>query len=329
MYAKGFYIRIDGADSTLILRNPQDTASIYAELNISSKKNTGLTLPLKRITSLSATHLAFLSKLQKENTLVGFAGLQYVRVPSFKSLVDSGKIKELGLEDKINIEELIAIKPDVFMCYPTASNSFHTIKQSGIPVLPLPDYFESHPLARAEYVVLFGILTGKTKESVNVFNRVKEQYVYIKNAQGKKEYTSIAGKPIDGTWYVPAGQSYVAQFLNDAGSTYTFNEVEGTNVVTKQIEEVISTANKTDFWFFIHSAPESYSRQTLVNEHPSVASLTCYKNNHIFMCNSESVDIFGEGIMEPHIILHDLVYALYPAELKAYKPKYFKPLTAK
>lgn len=328
-YAKGFVIDVDGNDSTLIVRNPQDTTTIYASFNISSTKKSDLHLPLKRITSLSATHLAFLAKLKKEKTLIGFAGLQYVRVPAFKPLLESKSIEELGLEDQINIEKLIEQKPDVFMCYPTASNSFHTIKQSGIPVLPLPDYFESHPLARAEYIILFGILTGKTQKSKEIFTQVKNQYLEVSKQVAEKKFTTIAGKPIDGTWYVPAGESYVAQILKDAGSTYTFSHVPGTNVTTMQVEEVISTASETNFWFFIHSAPENYSLQSLVKEHPAVVSLSCYKNNRIFMCNSETVDIFGEGIMEPHIILKDLAHAMHPNELRTYQPKYFKPLTAK
>src|SRR5687767_11751373 len=63
-YAKGFLIEIHGNDSTLLLRNPQDTNSIYSQISISSTKKGGLSIPLKRITSLSATHLAFLSKLE-------------------------------------------------------------------------------------------------------------------------------------------------------------------------------------------------------------------------------------------------------------------------
>jgi iron complex transport system substrate-binding protein len=144
------------------------------------------------------------------------------------------------------------------------------------------------------------------------------------NSTKKLKPSSIAGKPIDSRWYVPAGNSYVAQILNDAGYTYTFSSIKGTNVESKLVEEVVAISENTDYWFFTHSASSTYNLKSLITELPSATSLSCYKQNKIFMCNSETVDVFGEGIMEPQIILKDLVHASTP--FSNYHPKYFKLL---
>ncbi len=89
------------------------------------------------------------------------------------------------------------------------------------------------PLGKAEWVKLMGALTDKEDLVNRKFGSVVETYRRLA-AIGKAAVirpSVIIGMPFKGTWYTPAGESYVAQFLRDAGASYHWSDSKGTGSV--------------------------------------------------------------------------------------------------
>ena len=49
-------------------------------------------------------------------------------------------------------------------------------ERTDVKVMPLREYEEDHPLARAEYIKIFGWLVGEPESAVAVFNGIAQRY---------------------------------------------------------------------------------------------------------------------------------------------------------
>ncbi len=92
-------------------------------------------IPVEKMVVTSTTHVPSLEILNSENALVGFPGLDYISSENTRTLISEGKIKELGKNEALNTESLLALKPDVVIGFSIdgSNKSFNTLQKSGIP----------------------------------------------------------------------------------------------------------------------------------------------------------------------------------------------------
>ena len=70
-------------------------------------------VPITNIVVTSTTHISSLVMLDAEETLSGFPGLHYISSPEVRSLIHSGKVAEIGKNERLDTESVIALQPDV------------------------------------------------------------------------------------------------------------------------------------------------------------------------------------------------------------------------
>jgi len=72
------------------------------------------------------------------------------------------------------------------------SKSLNTVKKANIPVIYNGDWVEKTPLAKAEWIKLFGALYNKDKQADSIFNQIVIDYKQAKTlAQNAKTKPSI------------------------------------------------------------------------------------------------------------------------------------------
>ena len=119
----------------------------------------------------------------------------------------------------------------------------------GIPVFTELSSYESEPLARAEWVKLYGVLLGKEAEAGEAFRRQVDQV----SALGEEP----TGKTVaffylntNGAAVVRRPGDYVTKMIEQAGGTYAFDGLEvakaGSSSMTVQMETFYATAKDAD-----------------------------------------------------------------------------------
>ena len=110
-----------------------------AKIPDSLKQFTSIQIPLKSIIATSTTHIPSLEMLEKENTLVGFPNLNYVSSEKVRSLIEAGKIKELGSNQTLNTEVILDLQPDLIIGYGLDNNNpvLDNKKKSGLKIWTL------------------------------------------------------------------------------------------------------------------------------------------------------------------------------------------------
>ena len=237
-YAKGFDIVYENGVKKLIINSAYQNSNEIFEYYIKNKSdkktpqlNTIFT-PVKRIVVTSTTHIPMVELLNEETSIVGFPYSKYISSEKTRALIDNGIIKEIGKENSLNTEILLDLKPQLVVGYSvsSANKSLTTIKKAGIDVIYNGDWLEQTPLGRAEWIKFFGVLFDKEKQADSIFNVIEANYLDAVTLAEKsdKKATILSGAIMSkDIWNLPAGESFVARFLNDANVNYLWKDSKG------------------------------------------------------------------------------------------------------
>lgn len=340
-YAKGFsIIQYDGF-KVLKVKNPWPEADkTYTYLLVEEESKVPLTIaydhkiniPVKKLVVTSTTHIPSLEAIQEENTLIGFPGLDYISSKKTRERIKEGKITELGKNEDINTEVLIALQPEAVVGFAVSgtNKTFNTIEKSGIPVLFNGDWTEESPLGKAEWIKFFGVLFNKTKEATLFFQEVETAYLDAKKAAESASSipTVLSGSMYKDQWFVPYGDSWSAQFIKDANANYIYKNTSGSGSIALAFETVLNEAQNADFWI----APGQFKTFRQLNESSvHYNQFKAVKNKQVFTYSNTLGETGGAIYYElapnrPDLVLKDLIAIFHPELLPEYEPAFFKRL---
>jgi iron complex transport system substrate-binding protein len=340
-YAKGFDIKTTTTGYDLMVKNAwpgSDSQFVYHLItgdhdnnNTSQKKSNSIQTPVEKIIVTSTTHLPPLVLLGAENTLVGFPGTDYISAPKVRNLINQEKVQELGTTQQINLENTVLLNPDLVMGYSvTNENSWYKkIEHAGIPVVYNGEWVEEHPLGKAEWIKVFGVLYGKVKEADSIFNVIEREYnntlELVKNTTPP---VVISGATWKDQWYLPYGSSWQGRILKDAGANYIYASTIGGGSLSYSIEKVLMDGHDAAYWI----APAQYTSYTeMLKDQPAYALFKAFKNRQIYthaltVGTTGGVIYYEEASMRPDLVLRDLVKILHPNLQLDHELYFFKPL---
>ncbi|MFP4471921.1 MAG: ABC transporter substrate-binding protein, partial [Bacteroidales bacterium] len=287
-----------------------------------------LEIPVTRMVCLSATHLSFLDALDAIDRLVGVSSADYVVSDEFRHLHEEGRIREIGIGDHFKLEELIRLSPQMMMVSPQEGQGFELLRQAGFTIVPNGDYLEPHPLGRAEWIKMVGVLTAKEQEAAQIFDSIKTSYNRLKGLSENVSYrpTVLSGKQYGGFWALPGGNSYLARFIADAGARYLWAENSDRGSLTMDFEAVYHKGIQADFWRFVVFSDEPFTYSILLAEDARYADFEAVKNKKVLVCNTRKTPYFQKGLLEPQVILADYISIFHPDLLPDHQPTYYRLL---
>ena len=333
-YAKGFSIIQNNDVSKLTILSPYQNAKRVASFDFSSikSKNTIYT-PIKRIVVTSTTHIPMLELLGEENSIIGFPSTKFVSSEKTRKRIDSGFIKEIGIKGSLNTEILLDLKPEAVVSYAVNSpeKSLDVLKRAGIPIIYNGDWLEETPLGKAEWIKFFGLLFDKQTQADSIFATIEKDYLQAKElAQSAKLNPSIvSGAIMSGEiWNLPAGESYVAQFLQDANTNYLWENTTGKGSLQLSFESVFEKAKQAEFWI----APGYFStKDQMISANKLYAEFDAFKNDKIYTPTTKSgptggVLYYELATIRPDLVLKDLIKITHPELLPHYELTFFEKL---
>lgn len=280
--------------------------------------------PVKDLAVLSATQIGMLSKLDELNRISAVSSRKYIYNTSILRSIDQGKVRDLGDESLIPAESIVS-SGSKFLFYSDFGQAFphaEQLKKMGITIVPNPDWREVHPLGKAEWIKLFGYLTGKENEAKKIFTETCQSYeklIKISSEQRKKPNV-ISGNMLGAVWWAPSGESYNATIFKDAGGNYVYSSTRGTGSIERTAEQIIHENKRTEFWF----NPGFSSKNEILRNSPKLKHLQLLKSGKIF-CYSHNMNFYWEmSAVEPHLVLEDLIRILHPKALPKGKMYFYK-----
>lgn len=334
-YATGFDIINEGNQKKLIIKKPYQNAKESFTYLLADEtdflKNT-IKVPVENIVVTSTTHIAMLELLNVEKLLVGFPQTKFISSEKTRKRIDNGAIIELGSEQNMNTEKLIELAPELVIGFGLNGNSkvYKTVERNGIPVIYNGDWLEETPLGRAEWIKFFGVIFNKEKEADSIFNSIEANYLEVKKLalKAKNIPTIVSGNLIKDVWYMPAGESFIANYFRDANTNYLWNDTKGNGSFPLSIERVLDKAQDAKYWI---GCGLFENKENMLNSNQYYNYFDAFKNNMIYTYvknkgKTGGLVYFEKSPTRPDLVLKDIIKITNPKLLPDYELTFFEKM---
>ncbi len=300
---------------------PRDT-----ELPKDLPEGTVVRTPLQNALVYSAVHTSVMRELGAIDALGGVVDVQYFTDEAVVRDVEAGRLADCGSSMNPTIEKVIEMNPDAILLSPYQDAKYGQIESLNIPLIECADYMEFSPLGRAEWIKFYGELLGKREQADSIYAEVKKQYLAL-----KEQAASVSHKPkvitemvISGIWDLPAGESYMAQMLKDAGGDYPWADTKGSGSLKLDFNQVLDKAQDADIWliksFNIHTLADVKGAYSLND------SFKAFKENNVYACDTYKSHFFEEFPFHPELLLREYTYLFHPELVGDYKLRYYEKM---
>ena len=289
-YAEWF----DLQDGRAIIRSPYGGAADTLDVGA----------PMRSIVCMSSSYIGFLDALGCDSVATAVSGLAYVSDPEVRE-----RAVDVGYDAALDYETILKLKPDLLLTYAVSAAEppyLQKLRDLGIRTAVIHEHLESHPLARAEYIRFFGLLTGRTALADSLFADIRDRYLsqVCETDTPRKVLVNI---PYADQWYIPGGDNYMTRLVHDAGGE-VLGAVPGrfeSSVIS--VEKAFSLAQEADFWL---NSGWCTTKEQLRSVHPLFADFPVLGKsvwNNTKQSTPGGGNAFWEtGPAHPDLILKDL-----------------------
>lgn len=275
-----------------------------------------------RFACQSSTYLSFLDALESADNLCGLCGVQYVTESRLNGIITNNKVLEICQGEGLLQEALLTAAPDIYLRFPFQS-SFDP-KDISVNSLYIAEYLEKTALARLEWIKLFGVLLAKSDQANAYFEEKEKAYHSVQSNSNQLNKSFILNLPYNDEWYMPAENSLLINLIDDAGIYYFYGNEEGTENILHPKEQVWNDAGECDYWIIVASRPVGFTLENLIAEDPVYSTFKPVREKQVIFCNTSTVPYFTKGVLEPDVMLRDLLFAT--GQINDHQPVYFRLL---
>lgn len=288
-YARWFSVL---PDSAVVLRSPGGGADT-------------LKGPFSRLVCMSSSYVGFLEAIGADAAVVAVSGRDYLGNEAVR-----GAAVDVGYDAALDYEAILRCRPDLFLTYAVSAVEppyLAKLRELGVRTVILNEHLESHPLARAEYVKLFGALTGRLPAADSVFAAVRDRYCAL--VQPELRCKVLINIPYADIWYIPGGDNYMTRLVRDAGGE-VLGAVPGRQESgTIGLEQAYALAREADVWL---NPGWCRTRSQLRSVHPLFPEFPVLEksvwNNTLQETPGGGNRFWETGPVHPDWVLEDLVH---------------------
>ena len=305
----------NGCAYAMFFELPQD-GSVVTVSPYSGKRDTlELTDPVTDVVCLSSTYVACLSAVEADSVVCGVSGLKYLNEDF---LAGNTSVADVGYDSFLDFELILSLDPDLVVAYVIGSSEppyIGKLRSLGVPLLLLYDYMEQHPLARAEYVRLFGALTGRRAQADEYFAEVCHRYdslrVDVHAAEVESGTKKVLMNALYGdVWYIPGADNYISRLVRDAGGEVLGAMPGCSESRAVGMEEAFGLSQEADLWLCpgaSRSLEELKAAHRMYSLFGPVAKGYPVYNNNLLVNDAGGNDFYQTGAVRPDLILEDLI----------------------
>ena len=277
----------------------------------------------QKVVALSSAQIGYMLRLGLEGRIVGVGEGKYIADSALYARVAAGQVAEVGSGSTISLENLVALQPDLVMSFATGGghDDYERIEALKLPLMLTSEWQEDGPLAKAEWIKLYGTMFGVEALADSIFEQSKIAYLQAANGgaagvsparggseqQGASEGEAcprvLVGMSYGGVWYAPGGNSYTARLIKDAGGCYLW-AADSSRELQFTLEEIMKVADSADVWVNpgMFGSPEE-----LLAAEPRVKYIKAFKDRRVCQNDGRKGPGGGNDFYESAVA--------YPAEM--------------
>ena len=296
--------------------------------NYSIKKSL---LPFKKVMLLNSSLMGYFLELGKEDVITGISSPEFVYSDKIRALLKTGKIQNIGSEQKYDVEKIIAFQPEAVFCNYVESfeNTYNILRQNNIQVIFIDEYLEESPLDKSRILELFGVLLGNENEAQLKYKDIEKKYESYKAIAAKSQHQPqvLTNEMYGNQWFLAGGKSNVAQLFKDANANYILKDNTSSAGVPMSFEEVFVKSKNVEYWV---NVGDHKNRKKLLAINPNYAKMEVYQKGKLYSLNGsvngKSNDAFESGVVRADVFLRDYIKVVHPELFSAEQLIYLKQI---
>lgn len=317
---KGFkYARLVSIDQKLgykelIVKNPKtlkvETRYALIPRNSKMKRPSGMKIievPVQNMAALSTSFVGMLDAINSIETIKATTEEQYISNKALLKGIRAGKVLTVGYETGLTPDAVLKaqIPLIIFSGFGQPFPNEAKFTQLNVVCMANYDWEEMHPLGKAEWIKVFGALVCKDQEAENYFNQVEKSYLKIKKEAEaiKNPKKVICGGLAGDVWYAPAGKSFMAGIMKDAGMDYFYKNTDGTASLSLSFEQVFNDDQHCDIWI----NAEAPNLKQLFAMNPKFQYFHTVTKGKVYTYTHNSNYYWELSQVNPHWLLEDFV----------------------
>lgn len=281
--------------------------------------------PVSSIITLAGTDIGMLAKLNCSNKIKGIANLKYIDNKLVKKNTKKGLVTTFNDINQLNPEKVLPVSNIItYSGFGSPISQEEKLSKLGINCIPVYDWRENHPLGKAEWIKLYGLLFNKEKEASTYFVKIEKAYLKLKKqvAHLSSKQTILSGSMIGDSWFMPAAQSFNANFIADAKGDFVGKTKKGTGSSAFSLEEVFSKFKNASIWI----NPMFDNKTNLLLANQKYQYFDAFKRNEVY-CYSHQMNYFWENsAIEPQKVLSDLIQIFHKGKLPKKSLYFYKKI---
>ncbi len=229
-------------------------------------------------------------------------------LPEARAAMQNGEIAYAGRYSTPDYETILSAGCDLAL---ENTMIYHTpkvkeqLESCGIPVLVERSSYESDPLARMEWVKLYGILLDRRQQAEQLFDAAVQRIAPLAGQESTGKTAAFFSITSNNLATVRKGNDYVAKMIELAGGQYVFSDLtdDSNNLATVNIslEEFYAAAKDADVLFYNSTIEgELHTLDELVAKCPALAECRAVQNKQVY-CTAQS--LFQQSMDLPALIL--------------------------
>ena len=323
-FAENFKIKKDSSYVSLSILSPweigKELYTYYLVKHDSIQTPTGgvkIQVPIQNIAVNSCSHVAYIDALGESGKIVASTDPAYVYNENFRNQLATGKIENLGGSYDMNFEKILKVRPEVLMItgFKGVDNTALRVQETGIPVVYNYEWIEKTVLGRAEWIKVFGELFDQRDKADSIFNEIKTEYLRCTELAGNavNKPKVLSGAPYKGTWYVPGGQTFMAEFYRNSGMNYFYKDNKDNFSLALSLETVMGNFLNADIW--VGMDVKTYDALKAQDERLYLFKPA--KNKKVYHHLNRTTetggnDFWESAMLRPDILLKDFIRIAHP-----------------
>ncbi len=337
-YASGFSVVHADGYTAVDVRDPWDSTRLLQRyllvkrgqvLPANMPAGTVVQTPVRNIVVYTSVHASIVDCLGETDRIIGICEPRFVDIPSIRQGLENGRIADMGEATAPNVEKMIEKGVELIIASPFQHGSYGSVGKLGLPIIEAADYMEALPLGRTEWIRFYGLLFEKEQLADSLFRTTEKRYLSLKKQveeSDSRRPSVFSEKRFGASWFMPAGESYMATFFRDAGADFLFSDLPGGGSIPLAFETVLERAIHADVWLLKYNKAEEMTYDELRTEYQPYENFDAFKNRHIYTCNTGAVPYYEDLPLHPDYLLEDLIRIFHPDVLPEQPLRYFRKM---
>lgn len=295
-------------------------------------------VPTGKVIAMSSTQISQLAVLGLLDHLVGLDSFDFVGNAEVRAMIDAGELVAVGYGSEVNVEAVLDSEADLVLTYglDPATDAHPVLMDAGIFTALNSEYREATPLGRAEWVKFTAMFYNAEAQANEIYDEIATAYNEVRDL--------AAGIPADErptvlwntfsswteSWSIPGAETYAGALITDAGGTIALGAEAPQDSAFLSFEVVYDGALDADIWITgtqgVNTLADLIALDSRYADFAAVQNEAVWSND-LNLNAAGGNNYWEDGVMQPHLLLQDLLAIFHPELLPDHVFVYFRPLT--